>query len=211
MATLRTGLVSSIALIVASSSYPLAAQDNPLGQKLVEQYNNLPAAQKKPGGDCYAVAYDRVNKAVVAVCGNDAKLPKLTAFQTFDRLWGSKNDPKASWLKIEEKYRGTGAAGAMVQLGMGTMVSEDAIWNGKLQPGAVLQTWKKDTDFKKVRDGERPESIGHSFIFLEYQKNANGDILGMKIADQGTNWAEPNVLSRSTFEYWVGANIHCKK
>ena len=152
------------------------AQSKGIGKKIVEHYSSLPDSKKKPGGDCYAVAYERVNSVVKAECGKS--LPDLKAFKKFDRLWGSKIDPKTSWKKIDEKFRGKGAAGAMASLGMGDLVTKKEILEGKLKPGAVLQTWKKKSDYTNVKNGDKPESIGHSFIFLKYVKDASGKITG---------------------------------
>ncbi|MCH7729180.1 MAG: hypothetical protein IH991_22265, partial [Planctomycetes bacterium] len=183
-------------------------------------------SQKGPGGDCYQVSYKRINAALRAIYGADAALPILNASKKrsgpFDQLWGSKNnwqktvnpprkpDPKSPWFKIDQRYRGNGAAGALVFHGIARMVDAHAIWEGKLKPGAVLQTWKTKSDFLRVRNGEKPHSIGHSFVFLGYVKDAAGKISGMNIADQGTIWAKKG-LPRETFEYWVGANMHYEK
>ena len=192
---------------------------NAVGAEVVARYNKLTPSEKKPDGHCHEVSYERVNAALKALYGDDAALPGLHD-TLFGRIWGNKNDgentvdpprkpdPKSHWFKIEEKYRGKGAAGALVSHGMATMVSEDDIWQGKLKPGAVLQTWKEDSDLERVRDGFEPEQLGHSFVFLEYARDASGRITGMRIADQGSGWDVPNVLKRGEFQYWVGANVH---
>ncbi|MCA9091263.1 MAG: hypothetical protein KDA90_21825 [Planctomycetaceae bacterium] len=187
----------------------LAEAQNTLGDKVVELYEALPPAQQKPGGDCYAVMYKRINSAVKETCGVAQELPNLRSFKAFDRIWASKNDPQSSWIVVDVNYRGKGAAGAMASIGMGTLVEGDDIWNGKLQPGAVIQTWKLRSDFERVRDGKVPQDIGHSFIFLRYAKDSSDKITGMLIADQGTDWCEPNQIKESQFEYWVAANIRC--
>ena len=194
-------------LFVCVHNSDSTAPTKEIGKKIVEHYSSLPDSKKKPGGDCYVVAYERINKVVKAECGKS--LPDLKAFKAFDRLWASKIDPKTSWKKLDEKFRGKGAAGAMSSMGMGDLVAKKEILEGKLKPGAVLQTWKKNSDYTNVKNGDKPESIGHSFIFLKYVKDSSGKITGMKIADQGTSWAEPKTLNIAEFEYWVGANLKC--
>ena len=179
-----------------------------LGNRIVTNFNNSP--NKEPGGDCFEVAYNRVNEACVQVC--NSALPSLAAFAQFDRLWAIKNDPKNSWLQFPETYRGKGSAGAMASIGRGWLANENDIWSGSLNPGAVVQTWINQAGFNDARDGNRNGEIGHSFIFREYVRNAANKIVALKIADQGTRWSEsnmPNGVSRSEFAYWVAANIDC--
>jgi hypothetical protein len=176
---------------------------NELGQRIVANYNA--STNKKPGGNCYAVSHSRVNEASQQIC--HTSLPSLTAFQAFDRLWASKNDPANTWLHLPLAYRGKGAAGAMAQQGRGTIIEQAGIWAGQLLPGAVLQTWRVQADFALVRDGNTPTDIGHSFIFLEYVRTGN-TIVGMRIGDQGTGWDDVT-LTQDTFGHWVGANIYC--
>lgn len=176
---------------------------NELGQRIVANY--LASNNKKPGTDCFAAAYARINEASKQVC--QSSLPPLNAFEAFDRLWAMKNDPKSTWLNLPQEYRGKGSAGAMTHLGRGSLVDKSSIWNGGLLPGALVQTWKLQSDFERVRDGDPATNIGHSFIFLEYVKNGS-TIIGMKIADQGTGW-DDGTLASGTFDYWVGANLTC--
>lgn len=180
---------------------------NSLGAQIVADYRA--SSNRRPGGDCYAVAYERVNAAVKRICGADSALPSLTAFQAFDRLWGSKIDPPETWKKLDASLRGKGAAGAMASIGMGSLVEAADVWAGKLQPGAALQLWQYQGDFEKVWNGVLPAGDGHSVIFLEYVERG-GKIIGMKIADQGTPWSEPKTFNREEFFYVVGANLFCK-
>lgn len=177
-----------------------------LGDRIVTNYNN--SSNQEPGGDCFAVAYARVNEACVQVCRSG--LPSLTTFARFDRLWAIKNDPRASWLTLPENYRGKGSAGAMASIGHGTLVEADVIWNGSLQPGAVVQTWVNQSGYTDARDGIRNGETGHSFIFREYVRNAANQVVAMRIADQGTRWSRmANGVSRSEFSYWIAANVDC--
>jgi len=203
---------------------------NVVGTHIVAQYYERKEARLKGtseelNGGCYQVSYQRINAALQAAYGKQAALPILNAKKSkpFDRIWGSKNDcqntidpprkpdPKSPWFAIEEKFRGTGAAGALVRHGIARMVDQHAIWQGKLELGAVLQTWEVRSDLTRVKQGYKPVGIGHSFVFLGYEKDESGKIIGMRIADQGTQWNEPNVLGPKEFEYWVGANIRYKE
>jgi hypothetical protein len=56
----------------------------------------------------------------------------------------------------------------MAYAGLGTLVDSDAIWAGKLEPGAVIQTWAVASDYGRVKNGQKPTSYGHSFLFLNY-------------------------------------------
>lgn len=178
---------------------------NSLGEQIVADYRA--STDPRPGGKCYPVSYARVNAAVKRVCG--AALPPLDAAAPFDRLWASKIGPRASWRKLDPALRGKGAAGAMASIGMGDLVEPARLWTGGLRPGAVLQLWREAGDYERVRDGDEPVSYGHSVVFLEYVESG-GKILGMKVADQGTIWSEPQTLRREAFHYAVGANLHCK-
>lgn len=177
-----------------------------LGSRIIQNYDN--STNQEPGGDCFEVAYNRVNEACTQVCGTG--LPSLSAFRQFDRLWAIKNDPRNTWLAYPENYRGKGSAGAMTSIGQGTLVDEDQIWEGTLEPGAVIQTWLNPSGYTDARDGVRNGELGHSFIFREYVRNNANQIIAMKIADQGTRWSRmPNGVPRDQFGYWVGANVNC--
>lgn len=194
---------------VRQASYFIQGFSLTVGEKIVVNFNA--DANKKPGGDCFAVAKDRVAEAWQQVKkeGLTDKLPAspvagLSSKKVFTMLWNIHSWHK-NWKNLPVEYRGKGSAGALAWAGKATAVDQNAIWSGKLLPGAVVQTWKKKDDFIRVRDGEKPESIGHSFIFLNYVYK-DGAILGMNIADQGTGW-DDGTLKKSTFEFWAGANI----
>jgi hypothetical protein len=179
-----------------------------VGERIVENYEA--SARKTPGGACYVVALARVKQAYHDILGEDLtkSLPKGKTKSAFNRLWGSHIRPKRVWLKLPEAYRGKGAAGAMAYAGKGTIAEQTQIWSGALLPGAVLQTWAVAEDFENVKEGKKPESYGHSFIFLRYKRKDNkpdGDIEGMEIADQG--FQSQGVLNESDYGYWVAANV----
>ncbi len=198
-------------LLIAESE-TVAAQkaptNNALGQAVVEIYGQLSDKDKAPGGDCHQVCYDRIQSAIKKVCGEDAALPELHTYDSFDRLWVSNPDPRVTWLKLDPQLRGKGPPGALASVGMGTMVGEGALWSGKLEAGAVVQVWKDREDFTRVKSGFPPPNPGRSFLFLGYEKDEKGKILGMRVADEGL--LSSKVVARADFGYWVGANLSCK-
>jgi RHS repeat-associated protein len=66
-------------------------------------------------------------------------------------------------LSIEHK--GDGAAGALASVGLGKKVSD--VWKD-LKPGAVLQFWETQSDYKNIKDGKEVTNTGHSAIFIKY-------------------------------------------
>ena len=100
---------------------------------------------------------------------------------------------------VDEQYRATGAAGALVFLGKGTFVTQEQIWKDKaLLPGAAMQVWVKQSDFERVKQGKEPKSIGTSFVFVEY---VGEDAMKVK------HYSGFETIKKSRFAYWVGANI----
>ena len=182
--------------------------DNEIGNKILDYYNNLSSSQQQPGGDCFAVAKARVQKVWAIVSGGDLydNLPAstirgLSSREIFNMLWNCV--PSA---QLPAQYNGMGSAGAMAWAGKGDLVTEDEIWAGKLETGAVIQVWKEKSDFDLISKGNHITSYGHSFIFLNYVYE-EGNITGMCIADQGTGWDNKDGIHRLTFGYWVGANL----
>jgi hypothetical protein len=173
---------------------------NLAGARAIRNYSQ--SKQKEPGGLCYKVAYQRIRSALSQTTG--AALPSWRNDNDFCRLWGSILKPREAWLALPEKYRGKGAAGAIVWRGIGQPVDSDGVWNGALQPGAVLQTWSDPADYGRVKDGESPTSYGHSFIFVKYLW-AGFSIRGIRIADQGYQSGKP--LTRGDYGFWTAANL----
>jgi hypothetical protein len=102
--------------------------------------------------------------------------------------------------KVDEQYRATGAAGALVYLGKGTFVTQDEIWKDKaLLPGAAMQVWKKQSDVELIKQGKEPKNMGTSFVFVEY---VGDDAMKVKHYDQ------LQTHKKSWYEFWVGANIN---
>lgn len=102
-------------------------------------------------------------------------------------------------VEVDEKYRGTGAAGGLVYLGVGEFVSQDDIWNKRaLKPGAAMQVWKKQSDLDNLKNGEAPKSWGTSFVFLKYEGDDTMKVLHYNRIDR---------MQKGDFEFWVGANL----
>jgi hypothetical protein len=101
--------------------------------------------------------------------------------------------------KVDEQYRATGAAGALVYLGVGTFVDQEEIWDDKaLRAGAAMQVWRKKSDVDRVKQGKEPLSSGTSFVFLEY---VGDDAMRVK------HFGAKEVIKKRTYQYWVGANL----
>ncbi|MEZ4831553.1 MAG: hypothetical protein R2873_06030 [Caldilineaceae bacterium] len=68
--------------------------------------------------------------------------------------------------QVSEQYRGSGAAGGLVLLGVGEFVNQDDIWTRKaLKPGAAMQVWKRTSDFERIKRGRHPDP-GNIFRLL---------------------------------------------
>ena len=189
---------------------------NSLGWQIVTNYD-LASMSQYFRCSCVDVTWDRV---MIAGAQVGVALPDKAS--SFGRLWYSHIEPKGTWLNLPWMYRGTGAAGAMASIGLGSFVDSAGIWAGKLQPGAVMQAWNVAEDYFRVMNGDPVVGdgevhYGHSFIFLNYvhsDSDADADtdkaIIGMQIADNGFRSAQPNHPNRyikpSEFAVWFGAN-----
>ncbi len=172
------------------------SNSNRLGRRIVANYEA--AAIKTTRLKCFQTSYARVREAAIQ---ERIPLPALES-PVFGRLWASYIIPLSSWLTLPGIYRGLGAPGALASMGLGKLVDTAGVWSGKLQPGAVMQTWWTQADFDAVRAG-RPAKIGHSFIFLSYEYSGSV-ITALNIADQGYQSKTP--LERKWWGVWIGAN-----
>lgn len=190
---------------------------NDVGNRIVENY--MKAEVKSPGGLCFGIAAERVEQAYRDVTGQN-----LTDFfhpdmdrDVFENIWKS-HCYMTAWKDRPDLYpkelKAKGAPAAMAYAGEAEMFNQKDTWKGKLQPGAVIQIWNYDEDYKRVRDfdtskWEDLKSYGHSFIFLNYEYDDRGKIKGMLIADQSDRWMkeETEVFLEKYFEFWVGANL----
>jgi len=172
---------------------------NRFGEKLVENYNNT--TNKEPGGLCYETCYNRVKVGARAV---GVTIPAWNNGSTFSIIWGTLIAQKG-WEDVPDEYKGRGAAGAMAWAGLATLVDQQAIWRGDLEPGAVIQVWESEAAFENAKAGK--SASGHSFIFLNYIYSGSA-ITGMAIADQGYEGGAP--LPKNEWGVWIGANLFKK-
>jgi hypothetical protein len=190
---------------------------NLYGTAVSKNFSLLPDSLKNCGGYCFAVAKKRIDEAYRQVTGKtmysfiskNMATPYLTAKQSFDWAWNLNTQNNEAWRSIPG-MRACGNAGAMRMAGLADFKDENQIWKGELFPGAVIQTYVYSSDFSKVLQGlDNPgnnlTSYGHSFIFLEYVKNENGLITGMRIADQG--FMNGDIVIKDDFQLWFGANL----
>ncbi len=171
-------------------------------RQVVKNYAaSVRAGTAEPGGACFAVARERVEEATRQVAGESLTAGLDPAqVSTFDRLWGVLITPKSTWLDLPEEYRGKGSAGAIAFAGKGQLVDQSLASSGlarSFRPG--------ERPVQEVKMGNVPESYGHSFIFIRYVRGRTGNIVGMRIADQG--FQSESTLKKSAYGFWVGANI----
>ncbi len=215
------GVINSFNLAVYSYTYqnPIRLIDpngkqvdivNPIGSQIVQNYNN--SSNKMPGGLCYVVSKQRfatafeqvmdqsVNSGLPSDSGKGGNTPKLT----YDILFNSATGNYRGWTSIPVEFRGKGGAGALANAGFGELKNQEQIWNGELTPGAIVQTFGTQEEFNDVVSGDS-NAYGHSFIFLNYERDVNGAIIGMNIADQG--YQSDNYITESYYGVWNAANI----
>jgi hypothetical protein len=189
--------------------------ESAVANKIVENY--LSSKNKEPGGHCLMVSKKRFEKAYKDVYGHSLyeDLPDsmattyYTPKEVFDYLYVSASGVHEGWRNLPIEYRGKGNAGAIAYAGMGTLINGDDIWSGKLNPGALMQVWKRRNDYEKVVKGIEEEKdfdpFGHSFIFMGYVRNDNQEIIGIRIADQG--YQSYRVLVPKDYEVWWAVNL----
>lgn len=192
---------------------------NIYGNAVKSKFSSLPDSLKNCGGYCFAVAKKRIDEAYRQVTGKslysfiskNLATPYLTAKQSFDWTWNLNTQNNEAWRSIPG-LRATGSPGAMKLARLADFKDENRIWAGELLPGAVVQTYVYASDFSKVlqgldnpAEGNNLTSYGHSFIFLEYVRDENGQITGMRIADQG--FMNGDIVIKDDFQLWFGANL----
>lgn len=117
-------------------------------------------------------------------------------------------------LQVDLDYRGSGAAGALVYLGLGHFILEDHIWSGLLVPGAALQVWAHRTSYELLRTGEiedastkkmRPltkddaDFFGTSAVFVRYTDETFENV-------EVRHFGRTEKWSKSDWEVWIAAN-----
>lgn len=194
-----------------SSNLP---NNSPVANRIVQNYLNSPI--KEPGGHCLSVSKNRFENAYKEVHGHlpyqdlpdSMATATYTSKQVFNLLYVTASKPNESWQSLPEAYRGKGNAGAITYAGMGTLVDSTGIWNGKLDPGALMQVWRYREDYKEVVKGtdvKKLDPYGHSFIFISYVFDEKGVISGLRIADQGFQSYRP--LVPRDYDVWWAVNL----
>ena len=95
----------------------------------------------------------------------------------------------------------TGSAGAIAESGLGELKTREQIIAGELKPGAAIQVFTANT----IEESINNLGYGHSFIFLNYNYNEDGNIIGMNVADQG--FLNGTNVSFENYQTINGANL----
>jgi hypothetical protein len=176
---------------------------------LGEAMANIAVQWKDSEDVCYKASEERIKRGFRMAAGRVFELPKDRSASVFDVIIAT---IPSRMKDIDQAYRGTGAAGALVYAGLGTFVPEADIFGGGLQPGAAIQVWGHRDAYDLLRAGEIVEKgkrraitegdanfYGTSFVFIRYDTETNERILVRHFA--GQEWHE-----KSDFAVWVAAN-----
>jgi hypothetical protein len=162
----------------------------PIGEVVAERSVNW----EKSEWVCSVASQERVTEGYQQATGGP--LVSAADKETFRIIHHSISSEMKS---VDEQYRATGAAGALVYLGVGTFVNQKEIWEDKaLKPGAAMQVWKKKSDVERVKQGKEPLSTGTSFVFLKY---VGDDAMRVK------HFGDIEKIKKSRYQFWVGANF----
>ena len=174
---------------------------------------DLASTQFNPGGYCYVCSMSRVNAA----------FSELFDIQPFKLE--TENDKKCdaykycgshSADKLSSDLIGYGVGAALVNMGLGVKVSDEAFWNGGLKPGAQIQYWDKSADdqiqtkddvVRELKDGGRLD--GHSVIFMEYGSDVEGDYIQYTDYNSSRSHSEYDRFRKSDMKYKIfyGVNL----
>ncbi len=148
------------------------------------------------GNGCSPTTFKRVDAAVEFVYGEDL----LGAYG------GWKGTPYNAWQGNESYKGGKFGTGVSEALGLGTLLTREEIENGGLKPGALL----------RLSQSPGPGTLKvswHAAIFLHYNYDANGAIIGMtywqQVTKGGTDQSytatiEFNYSNGGTYNFWQG-------
>lgn len=165
---------------------------------------------------CTIASEERIKRGHKLSKGTKFTLPKGKSAKTFNIILQSIEGKMAD---IDEMYRGTGAAGAMVYAGMATFVPEADIWTGGLRPGAAMQVWGYRDAYDLLRKGMVEYKVkgvtkrrrispsdanfyGTSFVFVRYDHPNNPTKMLVRHFDQ------PEWKTKDSYAVWVAANIN---
>jgi hypothetical protein len=88
-------------------------------------------------------------------------------------LWFS-NPEAANWDRLPAWARGSGAPGALLYADLvegRSLLTSATGWPAGMKPGAFLQLYSTERDFKDLRDTGAIPSLGHSCVFMAYDPN----------------------------------------
>lgn len=189
-----------------------------LQQQLSDKFTfNYPEASFKvanlyqnPHGMCFAITMKRVEKAYSDEWGFSDVIMLSTKSKDYIYSGTVSNT-------IEDKYFGYGVGGAIANNGYADLITNEEIWQGKLEEGAMIQYWNlvKGLDWptlkeqiKKSLQGKSAPNFngGHSVIFKSYIFDRNGDIEGMKFYDYAGIYREFTSMDK-TKKIMLGANL----
>jgi hypothetical protein len=158
---------------------------------------------------CYAATEERMQRGHRLATGAPMTLPEGATWAQFERIIASMPERMGT---VDERHRGTGAAGALVYAGLGDFVREADIWVGGLRPGATIQVFRHPEAFDllhragdKTRDrlwqalGDDRFFYGTSYVFVRYDSETPERMLVRHFGR--LEW-----VSRADWAVWVAAN-----
>lgn len=167
-------------------------------------------------GMCFAVSMKRVEKAYLDQWNISDAITVSTEDEDY-RISGTITS------SIDDRYFGYGVGGTLAKNGYADLVSNEDIWNGKLEEGAHLQYWanKNHQDWNELKKAIKDNlngiknndfSYGHSVIFKSYIYGREGEIIGMNYYDYHGIENEPFLKSDeytlpNVPKIFMGANL----
>ncbi|MDX2248303.1 MAG: hypothetical protein SF052_16085 [Bacteroidia bacterium] len=151
-------------------------------------------------GMCFAVSMARYNQAYKNVTGKHSDLLTQVNPSTDYALSGTILGPS-----LPDNLFGYGVAGALANKRYAELVTEEEIWEGKLQIGAIVQWWAFPTFAAAKNSNFKRE--GHSGIFRDYSYDQDGNINGLKFFDyKGFQSIDKGAFKAAGFSI-VGGNL----
>ena len=169
---------SSVSLYSSNGQF-----DNLVGKYLVNKQSSDPSwgVTNYKGNNCSPTTFNRVDKAIEFVFGNDY-LGKLAVNNPIYNAW--QGNPTTGY-NSEELY-GPNVAD---RLGFGSIVTKDDIMAGTLKAGAIVSL--------DQRPGINGEDVSwHAAIFLNYNYDKNDNIIGFTYWH---HWTYSNGILKNTY------------
>lgn len=159
---------------------------------------------------CTTATAERIRRGYKLATGKSLELSEDKTMSDYNAILQSST---GRMLDVDLRYRGAGAAGALAYAGLGELLSETDIWDGKLKPGAAVQVWGNKKAYRLLRAGEIGKGknkrrinnmdanfYGTSFVFVRYDSKTNKRMLVRHYGS--TQWK-----SKGSFAVWVAANL----